>query len=280
MPRVSSVWRSFWALATIVLLSHSSVAQTSSKLVAAKPHESYEFVKRYTATAFAGEIQGWRDRSLQDAKEGSKVSLVPCTEASAILGGPEAKRYYDETTVKLATLAYDVMFLEDTLRTIGYKDAVILPLVTNYETAALAHIKTYKGPGAPNSYKQQLVDKINGYQHTILNEHLSEVTNEQMECGGAYAAQVQLLTTPIARRVQYINQLFYNICEFQHLDPTKSDCDHWTDYGGHVALLAGRYKIRVVWADGTIVYRDLNVDDVADRTQRDGETIYPFNITK
>ena len=55
MPRVSSLWRSFWALATIVLLPHSSVAQTSSKLVAAKPDESYEFiVKRYAGNRVCG----------------------------------------------------------------------------------------------------------------------------------------------------------------------------------------------------------------------------------
>lgn len=101
-----------------------------------------------------------------------------------------------------------------------------------------------------------------------------------MECGGEFAVQIKILTAPIAQRVQYMNQLFYKLCEFQNLDPTKSDCDHWTDYGGHTALLAGRYKIRAAWADGTIVYRDLNVEDISDRTHRDPETIYSFDITK
>lgn len=150
MTRATSLWWSFCAIAILVLLPHSAIAQTSSRQVAAKPDQSYEFVRRYTDTAFAREIEGWREHTLYDIKEGGSISLVPCTDASAILGGPQAKLYYDQITVKLATLAYDVMFLEDTLRTIGYKDAVLLPLVGQYKTAALAHIKAYKGPGAPH----------------------------------------------------------------------------------------------------------------------------------
>jgi hypothetical protein len=47
------------------------------------------------------------------------------------------------------------------------------------------------------------------------------------------------------------------------LDPfDQAKCDRWKDYGGGPAVLLGNYKVWVVWRNGEMAVRDMDVDSL------------------
>jgi hypothetical protein len=252
----------FRALSLFVCIGFAAPAysQTATQNATGRPADAYSYFKRALTEVHVGR---------EDAKirrHGTFVPLTSCNEASEYIGY-DGKR--SSIVEKIANLAYDVLYMQAVLQVAGYPTSIWSPDLDKYERENLAGIRQFQWgvvvmeKGTPA--KQKLAKKLNDYKKSSKGQY-KDVIPEAEGCGGGEVS-VEIRTSPSAQRVQYINLIKYNLCVFQGLDPRGDSCDLWADYGaprGDGVLMAGNYKVRAIWSDGTAVYRDLKVDDLAE----------------
>jgi hypothetical protein len=242
-------------------LSTSANGQTSSQIAAQDPVATYSYFKRTLERLGIG-ADAVAERGRQS--DGS-VTLSDCVGASWYIGGEGGE---NSAVSKIANLAYDVLFMRTALQVAGYPQSLWDSEVLAYERANLREIDRYGYGLSPefgehNPIRNGLVEKLNDYNRRS-NRRYKTVTPAHEGCGGG-EVEIIIRTSPRAQRVQYINRVKYDLCGFQGIDPNGSSCDHWVDYAsqdGRGAEMSGKYKVRVTWSDGTIAFRDLNVDDL------------------
>jgi hypothetical protein len=175
---------------------------------------------------------------------------------------------------RLAELAYDVLYMQSELEDGRYPASLWRPELQAYEEFNLGRIRSFHldhddSPSAERGTpeKRRLAATFNNYRIQNPQARLKRITAGTGEgrCG-AGEVEIQIITRPQAWRVQYINSIKYDLCNSQGLDPRSDSCNHWADYGSRGALMAGRYKVRAIWADGETTYRNLNVDDLKGNT--------------
>jgi hypothetical protein len=250
----------------VLALSTSAHGQTSSRIAAEKPADTYSYFKRTLARLKAG-TDAVAKRATQSDKS---LSLRDCWGVWDYIG------YDDQNSItqKAADLAYDVLFMQAALETAGYPNVLWESDLAEYERTNLANISEYEFlSGKPA--RERLAKKLNDYKKA-LNKNYKNVTPDG-ECGGG-EVPIVIRTIPRAQRVQYINLIKYELCSFQGLEPTGPLCDRWVDYSDKGAEMAGKYKVFVTWSDGSSALRDLNVDDLF--RGRNGDDPTPFVIRK
>jgi hypothetical protein len=244
---------------TALALSTSAHAQTSSQIAARKPAETYSYLKRTLERLGVG-ADAVAERGHQS--DGS-ISLSDCVDVSWYIGDP-ADGHGDSILQKTANLAYDLVYMQSALQAAGYPKSLWERDLSEYERINLEHIDSYRLLSTEvNPRRQRIVDKLTTYRNSV-DRKPKTMSPSHEGCGGG-EVEVIIRTAPRARRVQYINLVKYDLCGFQGLDPNGSLCDHWTDYGlesGQGAQMAGKYKLRITWSDGSTDLRNLNVDDL------------------
>jgi hypothetical protein len=258
------------ALASFIglVFATSANAQTASQIATTKPAETYSYFKRALQRAGAG----LKEANLE--KDLDSVTLTSCGDATYYIGDDGNP---NSVLIKLANLAFDVLYLQAILPVAGYPKSVWEFELAEYERTNLAQIDRYdtgfsaerNEKGSPA--KQRLAKKLNEYRKAS-NRRYKEIFAGQPGCGGG-EVNVQIITTPPARRVEFINLVNYGLCSFYGHDP-KGDCDFWRDYTPNY-MVSGKYIIRVTWSkEKHPEYRNLDVDGLG----LEPGQVYTFSI--
>ena len=250
----------------VLALSTPALGQTSSRIAAEKPADTYSYSKRTLARLKAG-ADAVAKRATQSDKS---LSLTDCWGVGDYIGFDGQ----DSITQKIADLAYDVLFMQAALEVAGYPKVLWERDLAEYERANLANISEY-GLLTTKPVRERLAEKLNDYKKASKSNYKNVVPDHE-GCGGG-EVPIIIRTIPRAQRVQDINLVRYELCSFQGLDPTGPLCDRWVDYS-EGAGMSGKYKVIVTWSDGHSALRDLNVDDLFRGRNWDDPT--PFVIRK
>lgn len=257
----------FVFLASLIFLglASSAEAEKSSKLATAKPVDTLAFYKGALRAA-----------GVQDEADARKIdNFVPLTSCSTSYDYMGEEKDEDILSKNIPDLAYDLVYMEAVLRVAGYPKHLWQADLVKFQQSKLASLENYDpSQGEKDPIKVDLAKKLNDYKKTHGGKY-KKIIPGQEGCG-AGEIDVRIQTIPSAQRVQYINMIKYDLCVFQKIDPKGADCDHWFDYGGKGALMAGRYKVRATWSDGTTVFRDLDADSLPE----DKNGLHPFRIQK
>lgn len=257
----------FVFLTTLIFLGLASSAQAekSSKLATAKSADTLAFYK-----------DALRAAGVQEEADARKIdNFVPLTSCSTSYDYMGEEKDQDIVSKNLADLAFDLAYMEAVLRVAGYPKYLWEADLAKFQQSKLASLQDYDpSQGERDSIKVDLAKKLNSYKKTHRGKY-KKVIPGQEGCG-AGEIDVRIQTVPPAQRVQYINMIKYDLCTFQKIDPMGADCDHWFDYGDKGAMMAGRYKVRATWSDGTTVFRNLDADSLPE----DKNGLHPFRIQK
>lgn len=216
-----------------------------------------------------------RKPNLLMAPEDGELYLNNCSYVSdAFLGGEGAENVSEKET-DLTELAYEVAYLSRTLIAAGYPTRVWSKTLRQYENHAFDRIVAGKKAGLLWDVEDTgdapifiaLAKKANSYRKSQASRHLPTVLSTSPGCG-AGELDVTIKTTPHARRIQYINLIYFGLCEHQGKDATdEKSCSYWLDAslkapsGEASVSMAGNYKILVTWSDGHTKLVSLPVDD-------------------
>jgi hypothetical protein len=244
---------------TALALSTSANGQTSSRIAARSPAQTYSYFANTLRSVRASDsIRSRAEFEVRHRRAPEELPLTDCGGASWYIGyeGDD-----NSSLNKTADLAFDVLYMRATLEAAGYPKNIWTDALAEYERSNLANIRSYS-MDHPSPAKKRLAQKLNGYKGPLRIKRI-KVIAEAEGCGAGEVA-IKIRTTPSARRVQYINSIKYQLCGRQGIDPQGSRCDAWADYPGGEdgALMSGKNKVRAEWSDGTSVIRDMNVDDL------------------
>jgi hypothetical protein len=244
----------FLLLAVLFSTVSLALAQTSTSLINNNPIPSYQHFKAVFAS------KSLSDRSWST---GEVIPLISCTHAGEYIGYkyPESNAIY-----KIAELAFATTYIKQELEAWGYPETLWQRSLGEFEQSMLADARRFHLPEDGNAFTKSLAAFLNEYRLRHGNR-LPEVNPGVNGCGGGEIA-IRLVAVPGSAHIQYINAIFYDLCRRQNIEPDDpSKCDHWSDYSdgprnGLGAQMAGKYKVRVIWTDGFVVTRNLNVDDL------------------
>lgn len=149
--------------------------------------------------------------------------------------------------------------------------------LSDFEETGVVRIIAGQKPPKPNDFVEGIAARFSAYQKT--HKELPPASAGGPGCGDGEVA-VEIVTVPKARRVQYINFYYYELCEEQSINPLDtSKCNRWTDLGSKKAFFAGRYKVLVSWPNGDQSEpRVLDVDSIVSKvdlmTLKDDTVLY------
>jgi hypothetical protein len=254
-------------LRLIVLLLFSLIGINSN--AAAEDSKAYSLIKSYLAPRVTG--SGYLPGS--DEKV---LYLYTCSGPESIIGeGETGNRSLDDFTL----LAYDVLDTSKALDRAGYPRSVWKPTLDRYEASQIGRIangKRISDDFDENShFLKNLAKLLNDYRTKMHKSSLREPYTGTPGCG-AGEAPVYIKVKPKATRIQYINMLYFNLCQYKGWTPLEaSSCHYWKDYNvGASSGMSGNYKILVTWPDGTTASRDLEVESLTRSKNDDSRTFY------
>lgn len=201
----------------------------------------------------------------------SDLFLSTCQDPSDFIGDTTGNGLHVTLEWKLAEVAVEISYTSRLLAAYYPKELwePILKLSESNLVKSSRKIRAGgwitdpdKGSGITGTTLDIIAKELNKYRNGHPDPHLPVVHAGADGCG-ADEAVVKITTKPQASRIQYINQIFYDLCGIQKIDPESARCDYWTDINNTSdgEAMSGRYKVKITWKDGSISYRTLNVDD-------------------
>lgn len=252
-------------------------AESSQELAAADPDEAYQKLKVVVRELYVeGDLFAYGDNEEVDTVFDTCLRYDPTSRPPALAGG-------DPLLMGFETVAEYAVFRERGLRAAGYPEAAWLEPLNANEQSLLDLLKSGISPPLENGQTvtlgvsasqiytnfdqldRELAQQLEDYR-TKKNPTLPALPVPEIACSQPVFVELNVETDPQNGQVWLITKLEHRYCEELGIDPNDTTaCDYWREaLPGLPLVVAGGYKYRAVWPDGTTRNSTIQVDPGTD----------------
>ena len=245
------------ALLLLQMVCLTAKAENLTQKVRKDPNSSYFFIKNHLKSnpRVQALLPDYEDNASRE-----RWALGTCADPTLAIGKINRIEINNITSI-----AFEILFMETTLVISGYPNKIWKSKVIDYEKKSVLNAiitKDLIDNRSGNKFTKALANDLKRYRSSHSRK-LPIIHSGADECGDG-EVDVEIQTQPKAKKIQYINKIYFDLCKSQNINPLDSlTCDQYTDYASEKdgVYMAGRYKILVTWDGPTRVF-DMNVDDL------------------